>query len=729
MRALETDQMRAGWTGEVRAGAAGGPRRAAHGKDEVMSPMLMVICGAIAAIGILALMGVRYIPNKRIGVVEKRWSLKGSVRGGLIALGGEAGFQPRVLRGGLHWLMPLQYRVHITPLVTIPQGRVGYVFARDGAPLEPAQALGSNLDANDFEDAAHFLHNGGQRGPQRKVLREGTYAINLALFVVITQNQIRYLSLHRNDQELFQGMSAEIEQRSGFEALVIRGADDLLGIITVHDGPALAPGELIAPVVGNDPNRPSEFHNNFQDPERFLSAGGRRGRQLQVLVEGTYYLNRLFATVEMIPKTVVEVGNVGVVVSYTGETGLDLSGADYKHGELVRRGQRGVWSEPLLPGKYAFNTYAGKVIPVPTTNFILKWIRNESGVHRFDENLSEVSLITKDAFEPSLPLSVVVHIDYRKAPLVIQRFGDVKKLVEQTLDPMVSAYFKNIGQTRTLIQLLQERAVIQKLAGEEMQENFARYNLEMEEVLIGTPTASAGDKRIEDILTQLRLRQIAMEQTETYGRQEQAAVKERELREAEARAAEQQRLTESELSITVQENQGKAEYQRALQQAAQMRAMADAEAARTRALAEAEAARIRATGEAEADKTARVGVAQAVAIEEQVRAYGGPQYQLSRQVLERFADAVENAGVDLVPRIMISGQNGDGRGGLMDALLGLLVSDRFASVEHADSVEKAERSPSRPEARRLRESLRGALASKSDDGHGGCGDGRNPKGR
>ena len=76
-----------------------------------------------------------------------------------------------------------------------------------------------------------------------------------------------------------------------------------------------------------------------------------------------------------------------------------------------------------------------------------------------------MSLITKDAFEPSLPLSVVVHIDYRKAPLVIQRFGDIKRLVEQTLDPMVSAYFKNIGQTRTLIQLIQERSAIQQIVG------------------------------------------------------------------------------------------------------------------------------------------------------------------------------------------------------------------------------------------------------------------------
>ena len=170
-------------------------------------------------------------------------------------------------------------------------------------------------------------------------------------------------------------------------------------------------------------------------------------------------------------------GHVGVVVSYTGQIGLDLTGETYKHGELVKLGTRGVWETPLLPGKYAFNTYAGKVIMVPTTNFILKWKRSESGSHRFDENLAEGSRITKDAFEPSLPLSVVVHIDYKKAPLVIQRFGDIKKLVEQTIDPMVSAYFKNVGQTRTLIELLQERSKIQQIASQEMKEKFMHYNL------------------------------------------------------------------------------------------------------------------------------------------------------------------------------------------------------------------------------------------------------------
>ena len=43
-------------------------------------------------------------------------------------------------------------------------------------------------------------------------------------------------------------------------------------------------------------------------------------------------------------------------------------------------------------------------------------------------------LVTRDAYGPLLPLSVVVHIDYQRAPSVVQRFGDVKKLITQTLD-------------------------------------------------------------------------------------------------------------------------------------------------------------------------------------------------------------------------------------------------------------------------------------------------------
>ena len=645
-----------------------------------VSLVLWVVLG-LFALTVLALT-FRYIPNDRVGIVEKLWSPSGSVTHGIIALNGEAGFQPELLRGGWHVMMPFQYRLHQMPLVTIPNGKIGYVFARDGQPLPPTQTLAGNVTANDFQDVAAFLRSGGQRGPQRKILREGTYAINTAQFVVITNDRVYFLALDAADGDVFKRMAALIADRRGFEPVVIKDAEDVIGIVTVHDGASLPDGQIIAPTVGDDSKTASLYHNNFQDPEKFLQAGGLRGRQLQTLVEGTYYINRLFATIEMIPKTVIEVGNVGVVVSYTGEAGVDLTGDLYKHGELVKKHSRGVWNEPLLPGKYAFNTYAGKVAIVPTTNFILKWNKSESGSHHYDENLSEVLLITKDAFEPSLPLSVVVHIDYRKAPLVIQRFGDIKRLVEQTLDPMVSAYFKNVGQTRTLIQLIQDRSAIQQQSGEQMKAKFSEYNLELQEVLIGTPTAGVPGSQIETILTQLRSRQIAEEQVETYTRQEKAAMKEKELREAESRAKQQTFITESELSINIQSNQGKAEYERSRQEAARIQTLASAEAEKIRILGEGEAKRIQAIAGADAERTARVGIAQAMAIEEQVRAYGGPRLQLTQQVLNRFADAIQSSQVDVVPKILITGSNGkDGgspmTGNVMEALLTLMLSERL----------------------------------------------------
>jgi len=639
---------------------------------------------ALAFVILLASRCVRYVGNSRVAIVEKIWSRGGSVPGGFIALRGEAGFQPDVLRGGYHFFVPFQYRLHPQPLVTIPQGQIGYVFARDGLPLGPAQTLASNVRTAAFLDVRAFLRDGGQKGPQRTVLREGTYAINLAQFVVLTRDQIYGLILDNNDRELFAQMQGVIVGRQGFDAVVIKNADDMIGVVTVHDGPALTADQIIAPQVGTHEDDAATFHNSFQDPEKFIAAGGRRGRQLQVLVEGTYFINRLFATIEMVQKTVIEVGHVGVVVSYTGETGADTSGESYRHGELVDRGTRGVWSEPLLPGKYAFNTYAGKILIVPTTNFILKWDHELTGPHKFDENLSDVSLITKDAFEPSLPLSVVVHIDYRKAPLVVQRFGDIKKLVEQTLDPMVSAYFKNVAQRKTLIELLQERSDIQMQAGEEMRAKFEAYNLELQEVLIGTPRAPSGNDQIEKVLQQLRERQVAQERVATYEKQRVASEAEKALREAESRAKQQTAITESELSITVQENQGKAALRRATQDAEQTRTLARAESDRIRIIGEGEAAKVVALAGAEAERITRTGLATAETIEKQAAASGGAHFQLTRQVVERLAEALEKSGVDIVPRVQINnggegGQQGAG-GQLLQALMGMLVTEKSLAL-------------------------------------------------
>ncbi len=305
----------------------------------------LFLSAIVATLGLgvaFVLAGFRRVPNNGAGVVEKRFTFKGSIASGFIALQEEAGFQPRLLRGGLHWRMPVQYRVHILPLVTIPQGKIGYIFARDGRPLEPTQALASNVEARSYEDVRAFLAAGGQRGPQRQILREGTYAINLAQFVVITEGKTYYLPLSRDERAVFDEMAGLIDERAGFDPIVIRGEQDLVGVVTVHDGPALSQGEIIAPVVGDS-------HNNFQDAEKFLAADGRRGRQLQVLVDGTYYINRLFATVEFIAKTVVEVGHVGVVVSYTGEKGARTSPPSIPMASWSRKASAACGARPSCP--------------------------------------------------------------------------------------------------------------------------------------------------------------------------------------------------------------------------------------------------------------------------------------------------------------------------------------------------------------------------------------------
>ncbi len=618
---------------------------------------------------IFQILGLRVIGSNEVAVVEKWWSFKGSLKDSIIALNGEAGYEPLLLRGGIHFRSVLMYKIHKYPLITIPQGQIAYIFARDGKPLSPTQTLGKVVnDANNFQDVKGFLQNGGQRGPQRGILREGTYAINLAQFVLITPSDIKAVNISKQDRNELYAMQQTLAQRAAFAPVIIMGrgvdASDEMCIVTVHDGLPLENGEIIASDVG-------EEHSNFQDPEKFLELGGRRGKQIRVLTDGTYYINRLFATVEYRAKTVVPIGFVGVVVSFYGAQGVDTTGSDYKHGELVANGCKGVLEKPLMPGKYAFNTDAGKVVLVPTTNIILKWNKSEIGDHKYDENLTEVDIITKDAFEPSLPLSVVMHIDYKQAPWVIQRFGDISMLVNQSLDPLVSAYFKDVAQTKTLIELIQERSEIRERAVNEMHEKFQRYNLQLEEVLIGTPKTSAGDIMIENILTQLRERQIAEEKKVTYQKQQEAAESEKTLREAEAAAEQQKFLTKSKIQIEVERNSGAALASKAEQEANQITA-----------LAKANSTKIRLEGEAEASKESNVGLAKAQAIDAQVKAYGGAEFRVIQEVVDKLSEAIRYAQVDVVPKTIVNmGGNGDasnsGSNTVMDTLLKFITIDKL----------------------------------------------------
>jgi uncharacterized membrane protein YqiK len=652
--------------------------------------VFLLVAGAIIVLGLplaiwfLAwLCGVRYIPHSSVGIIEKLWSFGGSLTDGrILAAKGEAGFQTRLLRGGLHFgFFPWQYRVHREPLVTVSEGKIGYVYARDGQPLEPVQTLGAVVECNHFQNAPAFLANGGQRGRQRLVLREGVFAINSALFVVITEDNVFSGPVREREQTKYGDWQRQLAGVRAFDPVVIgygsrpdtRQAtgtareqsdvaeldiidlqpSDNIGVVSVQDGPTVPAGEIIAPEV---PIRSDGLdHKYFQDPEAFLALGGKRGKQLQVLTDGTFFINRWFATIEVKPKTVIPIGYVGVVVSYYGSLGEDLTGAAFRYGEQVDPGHRGVWKQALPPGKYALNPYALKVEMVPTVNFVLRWITGQTEAHHYDEELMSIELVTADGYEPMLPLSLILHIDYQKASSVVQRFGDVRRLISQTLDPMVTAYFRDVAQGSHMLDLLTKREEIQQTATAALGKRFLGYDIECVAVLIGRPEAKIDKARpdynpIEQLFDQLRVRRLAEEQKATYSKQEEAAVRQKELNHAYAAAEKQKELTETRIGIEVAANRGEA-------QLAEAQGLAKRDVAR----AEGESRSKDLLGKGEAARIAQIGLSEAAVQLQKIRAYGDPRLFALNLVSEHFASSTQ----PLVPErllVMADGHSGNGNG-------------------------------------------------------------------
>ena len=647
---------------------------------EFLTSTLPIIIGVGILVGLFAaffLSGIRHIPNNRVGIVEKLWSGKGSLgEGEIIAMSGEAGYQEEILRGGIHFrLWRWQYSVHKVELVKIRQNKLGYVFARDGVPLNPSQALGTTVsEGNNFQNARGFLEADGQRGRQREILREGVYAINLALFDVITEEKIYSLEPAKN----LVTWQQHLGELHGFDPVIIgiTESDDIddIGIVTTHEGPALGQGQIIAPAVGEE-EEDENFHENYQDIEKFLLAGGRRGLQYTPLIDGTYYLNRWFVTIEKLPKHVVPIGHVGVVVSYYGAEGHDVSGEEFRHGERVADNERGVRAKTLGPGKYAFNTYAGEIILVPTTNFVLHWVTGKTEDHNYDANLRSIELVTKDAYEPVLPLSVVVHIDYTDAPSVIQRFGDVKKLITQTIDPLLSAYFRDIAHSNSMLELIHKRAELQRAATQELKNRFGEFDIQCVDVLIGKPDPTEDDDgAIEKLLEQLRQRQLSKEQIETYAKQQEAATAEIQLNAAKAKAAQQEDITRSKLSIEITANKAEAELKKAEMEAKQVVVTATANKEATVLAAQGESDAEKLKGEGESSRVKAVGDAEAEVMEQKVESFGDPKLYAIQVVSENLAKSEQ----PLVPQHTFSmGAGADGGSNMLEVLLGVVTADKL----------------------------------------------------
>ena len=307
---------------------------------------LLTLAGIVLGAGFV-FFGGRVISESQSGLVIKRFG-RPLPSGQIIARAGEAGYQARLLSPGWHFgFWRWQYKVVKVPVTVVKPGEIALVVAADGEALPAERVLGRAVACDNFQDAEAFLRNHGERGRQVAVLTTGAYRINPALFQVVTPATSNHY-----------GMSPE-------DLHVYPMPPDRIGIVTMLDGRPIPSGDMAGPIV--------EGHDSFQSGQAFVDAGGCRGLQEEVLLSGSWNLNPWLVKIEQVPLVEIPIGYVGVVVSYVGREHLDVSGDAFTHGDLVEKGRKGVWVEPLLPGKHPINIRVMKVELVPTTNIVLNW--------------------------------------------------------------------------------------------------------------------------------------------------------------------------------------------------------------------------------------------------------------------------------------------------------------------------------------------------------------------
>lgn len=654
--------------------------------------VVAVLCLLAAYRQVLWLVGVIIVPDDSVGVVTKKFVLIGSHRslpdGRILALNGEAGFQADTLAPGLHLaLWPWQYAVELVKFVKIPVGSVGVVEACDGQPLPSGRILAKRVDCDTYQDARLFLQNGGQRGPQIDVIPPGTYRINPLLFKItlaemtsVPQGKIGVVEARDGAPlqagrviakqvscDSYQDGAAFLEnggERGAQSGIITAGSyrvnpvlfsveitsvvdipDNKVGIVTTREGKSLERGEIAGPEVPD--------HNMFQNPESFIRNGGCKGMQEQVLLPGRYFINPRFATVETVDMTEVPIAHVGVVISYVGKDGKDVTGEEFKHANLVSRGEKGVWVEPLDPGKYPINPYTHSVKNVPTANVVLNWANGKSEAHELDANLSTITVRSADGFKFNLDVSQIIHIPRNDAPKVIARFGDMAALVTQVLEPTIGNYFRNSAQDSDIIDFLRKRSIRQDDAREAIGAALKEYNVGAVDTLIGDIVPP------EQLMQTLTDRKLAEQERVTYETQKGAQAVRQELEQATALANTQAKVVDAERQVSISEFNAQAAVKRA-----------EGEAKAKTINAEADANVVQTVGEAEAKKVEAIGMAEATVIKQKIESMESGNY-----AVVQVAEALAGAGVKLVPDVIATGSGGTGGGTLVDILLAGLIRD------------------------------------------------------
>lgn len=623
----------------------------------------IVFLSALAVIifvSLFAWITVVVIPDDKVGIVTKKFGGPSLPNGSIIALNGESGVQADTLSPGWHFgYWPWQYDVERVNLIRVPEGEIALVIAESGLPIPDSRLLGDKVECDSFQDARAFLKNGGQKGRQLQKLTTGVYRINTRLFTVISTATAAGKGI----------------DKSALRVLTIPA--NHVGIVTVHDGASLTGDvSIAAPEI--------EGHNSFQDENAFIKAGGIRGLQQPVIMPGTRTLNPWFVTVEVVPMLEIPKAYVGVVISYVGEHGEDVSGEDFKYNDIVENGKRGIWRKPLNPGMYPINPRTLHVELIPTSNFVLNFSEQTAEDHKLDEDLEAIAVRSSDGFELTMDVQQIIHIDYNVASRLIARFGTVSSLIQNTLKPLVSNYFRGAVQNCKVLDFVNSRTERQKEAREYINKQLKQFDVEGVETMIGEIEAP------EDLMSIQRDRRLAEERGTTIDMQRIQADKDRALQEARALADQQPALVAASQAVAIAKSHAEAVAARASGEAqaavttakaqaviVEAQATADAAANKIRSLAEGEAKKaladneaqaIKLMGDAEAHRVKVIGDAEMAVLQARIRSVGADNYAAIE-----VTQSLSTGGVKLVPDIVLGG-SGSGENGSAFATMANLLS-------------------------------------------------------
>ncbi|MCD6013370.1 MAG: hypothetical protein K0Q79_3232 [Flavipsychrobacter sp.] len=629
--------------------------------------------------------------------------------------GGQKGPQVAILPDGEHRINPYLFQVEIVNVVVIGEDEVGNVESIAGEPCDKGRIFGKPVDCEDYQNAEKFLANKGQKGPQIRILGPGNYRINTMLFKVSVERIISvsggYIGLvtAMDGAAIPEGrlLGRKTEGHLNFvdgEAFITNGGEkgrqldvlmpgqyrintslfrvdtsqswtsisaDEIGIVTVNEGlPILDAAKIAADEV------PLNKHNNFQDPAAFLAANGQKGLQIPVLRSGNYAINPWFASIEKVKMTLVEIGKCGVVTSYVGEKGEDTTDSKV-NAKIVENGFKGIWQEPLGPGKHPINTKTYKVDMVPTNQITLSWADSRTNAHDLDSNLKTITLRTADAFSVNMDVNVIIHIPMANAPKVIANQGSIQSLISQVLEPAISSHFRNAAQYIKALDLYTQRKELQATAKTHIIEVLKEHFIDSKDTLIA-------DVVLPQQLTKIVSdKQIAEQEKITYKTQTEAEEQRKMLANMTAQADMQPKVVDSERGVEISKNIANSEVEKAIgaAKAVELAAEGAAKATKLKANAEAEATRVTAVAQAEA--TSKVGLAEAEVILAKGKSTA-ESYKLQTEAMGKdvfgqiqVVEKIAASNMKLIPDMLITGGGGQGSSNL-ENMMGIMLMEKMS---------------------------------------------------